>query len=265
MTGRAWMVLAATVLTAGCGRGTAPPQSVSQAEAAEEAGFVDPPRVLAARRLDDGGVALSGKARPLASLRLASPDGRAFAAMADDAGAWSMQLPPLPGPALFGLSAEADHRRVQAEGYLAVLPSPGPAGTLLRAGAGARPVAPASGHTVITAVDIDAGGAAVLTGAAPTSASLTALVDGVTAGQAQAVAGIYQVSLSRALAPGAGRLTVRGPDREATVDLPAAAARPPRSGAFTAERFDRGWRIDWMTPGGGVQTTLVFAAESLAQ
>lgn len=265
MTARVWMVLAATVLAAGCGRGAAPP-SVSRAEAAEEAGFVDPPRVLTARRLENGGTALSGSARPLASLRLASPAGRAFAAMADDKGVWSMELPRLPAPALFGLSAETDQRRVQAEGYLAILPGPGPAAALLRAGAGARPVPPASGRTAISAVDLDAAGAAVLTGAAPANASLTALVDGVAAGQGQAGAeGTYQLSLSRPLASGPRRLTMRGPDREAAVDLPLGAARPPQSGAFTAERFDEGWRIDWLTPGGGVQTTLVFASESPAE
>ena len=163
MTARIWVVLTVSVLAAGCGQGAAPPQSISKAEAAAEAGFVDPPRVLNAWRLGDGGVALSGKARPLASLRLASPDGRAFAAMADENGAWSMQLPRLPAPALFGLSSEADNRRVQAEGYVAVLPSPGPAAALLRAGTGARPIAAAAGRTTVTAVDLDAGGDAVLT------------------------------------------------------------------------------------------------------
>jgi hypothetical protein len=31
-------------------------------------------------------------------------------------------------------------------------------------------------------------------------------------------------------------------------------ATPP----FDAERLDGAWRIDWMTPGGGVQSTVLF-------
>ena len=60
-------------------------------------------------------------------------------------------------------------------------------------------------------------------------------------------------------------VTLQGPDRQATVDLPPAGPSPLQSGAFAAQPFSQGWRIDWMTPGGGVQTTLVYASEGAAQ
>ena len=40
-----------------------------------------------------------------------------------------------------------------------------------------------------------------------------------------------------------------------TIDAPASLASAP----FRAARQGPGWRVDWLTPGGGEQTTLVFA------
>ena len=37
------------------------------------------------------------------------------------------------------------------------------------------------------------------------------------------------------------------------------AAAPLTAGPFLAARTASGWRIDWMTPGGGVQTTFLIA------
>jgi hypothetical protein len=70
--------------------------------------------------------------------------------------------------------------------------------------------------------------------------------------------GVFTVPLAQTLRPGLHDLTATTARAEARSVFSAAAAgaiaRPP----FAVSRVSGAWRIDWMTPGGGVQTSLVF-------
>jgi hypothetical protein len=256
-----WLAAAClAVALAACGRGgdwrTPPP--ASEAEDGQ-AGYVAPPRFTFAARLGDGEIEIVGRAQRNASVRLASPDGTAYGGATDSRGAFSVAVPAAPAVRLFGLSEDVGGRKVQGEGYLAVLPGPGRAGVLLRAGIGALAPGPPPGAPQIITVDFDAGGGAVASGLARPGTALRLVVDGATGGEARADAqGRYAFALADMLKPGDHTLKVLSAGSQATAEFTVRPASPISGLPFRAARQGGGWRIDWLTPGGGPQTTLIM-------
>jgi hypothetical protein len=252
---------AAVALLAGCGRsgadwreGRADPQQESPAT-----GYVRPPQVTGAARGGDAGTVLSGEGEPGVRLRLASPDGGAYGATADEKGRWSLALPASADVRLFGLSEEISGRVIQGEGYLAVLPPPGRAAVLLRAGGGAAPLAEQQALQIV-AVDFDAAGGAVISGSARPGAALRAVVDGAAAGETHAGPhGHFAMAVSAAVKPGEHQIQIQSGAAAAQAAIEVSAPPTTISGLpYRGARVDGGWRIDWLTPGGGPQATVVL-------
>ena len=260
------LVLAAMALAA-CSRGGSDWRSADTTapQSAEESGYLKPPAVLAASRSPDGAVVVAGRSTPSVRMRLSGPPptGAAYGATANDKGDWSVTAPPSPEVRLFGVAEELAGRDVQGEGYVALLPAPGPAGALLRAGGGASVLAKAGGLK-IAAMDFDSSGAAVISGLGRAGASARAVIDGTAAGEARINEhGRFSISLAAPLRPGEHEARVEAGDQVASTKF---TVEPPRAVSglpYRGERTPQGWRVDWLTPGGGEQTTLIFdAAES---
>jgi hypothetical protein len=233
----------------------------------EESGYLRPPAVLTARRAAGGGVVVAGRSGPDARVRLSSPppNSVAYGATARDNGDWSIATPDSPKVGLFSLTEELAGRDVRSVGYLAVLPRPGPAGAVLRAGGGAAVLVAAPAAALrIAAVDLDGSGAAVISGLARPGASARLFVDGVAAGEARVNdRGQFSISPASVLAPGDHEIRVDCGEQTANATFSVDRPRPISGPPFLGERTPTGWRIDWLTPGGGEQTTLIFdAAES---
>jgi hypothetical protein len=251
-------VLAGLILAA-CGRSAPWPQAQDRAADAGDASYREPPQLRSARRTPDGGVALSGRALAGAAVRLASPDGRYQEARADQGGGWALTAPN-GGPALYALSQQAAGRRDQADGYVAVLPDAGPVAAVLRAGTGALSMAGGPGRLSILAVDTDRSGVAIISGWASPNQPLRVLIDGAPADQgATGQDGRFALSLPKPLAPGEHAVQVVSPTGEARAMIEAGPP-PVFAGVLHATPRDWGWRLDWATPAGGVQTTELFAA-----
>lgn len=252
------LVLTAGSLLAACDADTSAwtsGQSAPPASAAAEAGYIAPPAVTAANRRPDG-LVLVGSGRAGARVRLGPPAGEAVFAVADKTGAWTVSLPPSGEVRLFGLSMTVGDRAVQSEGYLMVLPT----GRVLqlRAGAGARSLASASVEPRMLTVDHDDEGGAVVSGTAPAAVPLSARVDRASAVASQAGAdGHFSIGLSEPLGAGAHTIEVIDERGHDALNVPISPAAPLQT-PFRGARTDYGWRVDWMTPAGGVQTTLVF-------
>jgi hypothetical protein len=167
-----------------------------------------------------------------------------------------MDLPAAAKARVFGLSDVADGRRVQAQGY--VLVSETGAATLLRAGVGSVVLSVADTPRLLC-VDFDRQGGAVVSGAAPPDASVSIRIDGRPGpvGRADAT-GRFHLSLAQPLTGGRRQIRVLGDnfDLEATIDATPAAelGRAP----FRAVRTHDGLRVDWLTPGGGLQSTWIL-------
>ena len=254
---------------AACGRGGAAwrPADTPAPPSPEESGYLRPPLPLTAQRAPGGGVMLSGRSGPQVRVRLSSPppNSVAYGATARDDGEWSITTPASPDVGLFGVAEELVGRDVQGEGYVAVLPVPGPAGVLLRAGGGATVlVNPLVTRVRIAAVDYDGSGAAVVSGLARPGAPVRLFVDGAAAGEARVNdRGRFSISLTSSLKPGDHEVRVDCADQSVTAKFTLDHPRTISGLPYHGERTPVGWRIDWLTPGGGEQTTLIFdAAES---
>jgi hypothetical protein len=249
---------ATLVLTAACDADTSawsPRQAASPAAPAGEAGYIAPPRVTAAV-VGAQGLALTGAARAGARVRLGPPTGEAMFAVADKSGVWSLTLPPSDVVRLFGLSMAVGDRAVQAEGYLAVLPD----GRVLqlRAGGGAWSLSTAAPEPRLLTIDHDSEGGAVISGVGPASGALSARIDRTRVVQGRTRAdGHFDIALSQPLSAGDHIIELVGDGGRDAVTAPISPATS-LSAPFRGQRTDFGWRIDWMTPAGGVQTTLVF-------
>ena len=249
----------AAALLAACGPGApVSSQPASDRPDSAEAGYLAPPTLEGARR-GPNGVVISGHAAPGADLRLGSPTGEVMMGKVDALGQWSVTVPDQAGVRLFGLSSVQDGRTVQAEGYVMV--ADGGEAALLRAGAGARRLAESSSSPRILTVDVDREGGAMVSGVAAPGAGLNVRVDRVTRGGARTDdEGRFDISLTDALTPGVHDIQVAGEGGETAVAVAVTRAAPLVDGPVRADRMANGWRVDWMTPGGGIQTTYLIGA-----
>jgi len=246
------------LVLAACGpdHPSAPSSAPSPAPAQSAvAGYIQPPGVTAAA-VADGQVALSGVAAPGARVRLATPEGAARFATADASGRWSLTAPVASQTRIFGLSMNVQGRQVQGQGY--VLLTRAGRCVLLRAGSGAV-VLGAAGPARITALDFDAEGGAMVSGLAPANKALSARGGGRAAASGRAdPTGRFSIALNQPLDPGPQRIVVTGDGFSVAAGLEVTPAAPVTRGAFRASPVDGGLRVDWLTPGGGLQSTVIL-------
>lgn len=228
--------------------------SAAAPDAPAEAGYLTPPVILTATAAP-AGVTLTGRAAPEARVRLATPAGDASVVVADREGRWSLALPPAQDARIYGLSMTLGARQVQSQGYLLVTPAGRAA--MLRAGAGAVRLDRPGGHG-IGAFDFDRGGGAVISGWAPARAVVLVRLDGDQAAEGRAdEAGRFEVPLPP-IGGGVHRLQVYGDGFQDEARVQTAAAAPLAGGPLRSQLSDSGLRADWMTPGGGVQSTVLI-------
>jgi hypothetical protein len=250
--------LSALLLLAGC-NGKPLVTAAADPAASEDAADLTPPMPDAVRASGDGWT-LSGSAPAGARVRLATPQGEALAAVADARGRWTIALGPVAGARIFGLSATAKGRQIQSEGYVLVT-AKGQA-AVLRAGAGARRIDPAP-QPGLRAIDFDRGGGLEVSATAPPGATVILKLDGRQAALGRAdAAGRYDASLPSAgsqsrILPGAHQAQVFGDGFSDGVSFQVAAAPPLAQGPLRSQLTPAGLRVDWMTPGGGVQSTIL--------
>ena len=227
---------------------------------AVEAGYIAPPKVDQAA-VTPQGLRLSGTAAPNASVRLGAPTGEIVTGQADAQGTWILLVPRVTEVRLYGLSMTGGDRTVQAQGYVLITPEGVVA--LLRAGAGTWRLAPASASPRILAVDVDPAGGAVISGMATPGAGLGVRIDRTPRAEGQASDdGRFFLSLSEPLNAGSHDIQVSGEGGEQRITVAISPAAPLTAGPMRAQRVETGWRIDWMTPGGGTQTTLIIQGAS---
>lgn len=219
-----------------------------------QAGYGIPPMPLALR-VSRQAIDLSGRAAPQARVRLATPTGEALFSTADAKGIWRVRLAASDQPRLFGMSTALGAQTVQAQGYL--LLTPAGSGIMLRAGAGAHPLG--ANRTGILAIDFDREGGALVSGRAGPGEGLTLRVDGRQAVEGRAGAdGRFSIALSQPVSPGTHEVRIFGNRADWSARFDARPAAALADGPFRVEPVAGGQRVDWMTPGGGVQTTILI-------
>jgi hypothetical protein len=245
---------------AACSRPGFPTRQAQASAEAPDPGYRAPPEVGRVIRAADGAVSLSGRALPSAQVSMVSPAGARVETRADGSGAWTAPLGPVSEPTLYSLAEEAGGQKVEAEGLVAVLPG-SPTVAVLRAGAGAEVVQEAGKAPLrILAVDYDMAGGAVVSGTARAASPVKVLVDGQAAIEGAAGAdGRFSLSLPKPLPPGRHRVQAMTPQGAADAEVVVTPPAPPKDAPYQAQAESFGWRVDWTTPGGGAQTTLLPA------
>ncbi len=258
------LALLLPLLIAACGpnerdaswRGDAPK---APSDPAADAGYLKPPTLTASRPQPDGAILLTGQAEPGAAVRLGSPTGDKLDLKADAAGRWTARLPPAGEMRLYGLSMspQAD-RQVQSQGYLAVLPDGRAA--QLRSGASTFVYGGGSDSPRLLTVDFDRDGAASVSGTARAGSGLSLRIDRTARGVGKTDSqGRFHLAIDRPLNTGALSFEIAGDSGEQSRAVSISAASD-FAGPFRAVRAGDAWRIDWMTPGGGVQSSLILDA-----
>ena len=226
-------------------------------------GYLQAP-VLTSARVAGGAVVLSGRAANVARVRLSSPYGQTLGTTASDTGDWSIEVPAVLNPAeqlqMYGLSQDRDGRQVQAESYIAVLPDPLTPVVLLRAGTGARPIGPqGAGLGSVLVADFDDLGGLAVSGQAGAGQEIKAALDGVWIAQGRADRdGHFSLALSGATRPGAHQISLQIGGRTLILPLDIQPARLAAGRLYKSTQIQGGWRIDWTTPSGGVQSSVIM-------
>ncbi|HLZ77249.1 carboxypeptidase-like regulatory domain-containing protein [Phenylobacterium sp.] len=234
-----------------------PPSAAADGAEAAAQDYLSPPKVDTVRA-GEGGVTLAGTAPVGGKVRLATPTGQAMFSTVDAQGRWAIALPPAAEPRIFGVSASAGGRQTQAEGYLLVTPAGQAA--LLRAGASAMRLDPVA-RPGLRSVDFDRGGGVEVAAQVSPGATVILHLDGRQADERRADAnGRYEVSLGSPtpIRPGPHQIEVRGDGFADQVSVKVAPAQPLAQGPLRSQLTPAGPRVDWMTPGGGVQSTLLI-------
>jgi len=243
-------------LLAGCGEKEAAANVAADDQAASTETYRPAPELLGGGVLSNGRVQLFGSATPGAAVRLRSPSGAQQFATADARGVWRFLLAPSPQPRLLGLSMSDKGQIVQAVSFLFV--SPDGVVARLKAGGGTQAAAPAKPGLAALALDYDNQRAATLSGVCGPHETVTVRVDGVERSQVNADSSGRFVLPLPLLTAGSHEFDLMGAAQEvhfsASVDAPTA----PSEAHYAATRIGQGWRIDWRTPGGGGQTTLIL-------
>lgn len=241
--------LVAVLALTGCGR--KPPRAPEAAADAPAPAYATPPSVTEVR-----GLTLSGAAPAGALVRLATPGGAAMTVSADAGGHWRIVLPPSAEARIFGLSARIAGRQVQSQGY--VLVDPTGRAALLRSGAGAIRLDPRPNPS-LSALDYDGQGGAVISGTAPPLSLVYLRLDGRQIAEAKTgPGGHYAFPLAQPLSRGDHRLEVAGDAFTVAAHAAVAAPAPLVAGPLRRQLVTGGLRADWLTPGGGVQSTLLL-------
>jgi hypothetical protein len=241
-------------LVAGCGKPPARAPNRPEARGATD-DYAAPPAVAEVRPAANV-VTVSGTAPAGVQVRLGAPGGAAQFAVADRQGRWRIVLPASPETRIFGLSQKAQGRQVQAQGYVVVGPQAHAA--LLRAGAGAVRLDPQK-PPALGALDFDRDGAAVVSGTAAPGALVFVRLDGrqVAEGRSDA-AGRYSVALPQPIPQGAHAIEAAGEGFSDVAEVEVSPAAPLVAGPMRSQFTKGGLRVDWMTPGGGTQSTLLL-------
>lgn len=258
------MLLAAAAALTACGRPTGGAEPISlTGDALAESGpqFLAPPLPSSAVRLAGGEVEIVGRAPARAVVTLRNPDGQAVDASAGADGSWVVHLPASAAPRLFALSAALGDRRLKGEGALLQAPAPAPPAMLLRAGAASLTLGEADGALSLDVFDFDGAGGLAIAGRAPPQAGLRLTLDGrpAIAGQADAKGRFALMAVQGDLQPGRHALHLEAAGRavDAVVDATPSSAAPGKP--YQVRPVEGGWRVDWATPGGGSQSSVIFA------
>jgi hypothetical protein len=233
------------------------PKTTEATSALEAAGYWRAPEITGVDQAGSNMFVVTGQTIANARVRFSYAGNRAVGVTSDSKGRFRAELPSGPNGGLFDLSTEDSGRSMHADGRL-FIPAGAPGKAVLM-----RPGAPSlalfNDLTAVAVIDYDRAGALAIAGrVAPTTAIEVVLNGEIRARTTSDDRGFYTATTQ--IAPpneteAANSLSIMAGGKE--------AVRYFKDSRIAGEddritRFEDGWRVDWVLPGGGMQTTLVF-------
>lgn len=249
-------VVAACLLEAAC-QPSRPKAANDEESALREAGYARAPVITGVSQSDPGTFVIAGLASQDGRVRVVYQGSRAVGVTADSKGRFRAEVPATAAGGIYDLSMDDSGRPMHADGRLFIPAGHPEKAVLLRSGSPSLPLVNAS---AVAVVDIGGNGGAAVSGRIAQTMAVTLKVGDDVRGQAKSDAkGDYSVT-TRIERPtptpvmwdftlDAGGVSVA---KSLSVSLPDAAA------GDKVTPVDGGWRVDWVLPGGGVQSSFVY-------
>ncbi len=232
------------------------------AAALEARGYTHAPAITSVAASNPGFIVIGGDAPADSRVRFAFADSlkggaQAVGVTADGQGHFHAEVPVTAAGGLYDVTVDDGGRPRQAEGRLFVPPGRPDKAVLMRPGAPSRLLQP--GALGVMVADYDAAGAFAVSGRVAPDADVTVMVNDEIRAQVHSDAkGDFDAET---------QVPPPGPEPQAvTVVVQAAKASfrrdlqvvNPSAGDYVTP-ITAGWRADWKLPGGGGQSTVVFA------
>lgn len=241
-------------VVAGCGE---KPKATEATSALEAAGYWRAPEITGVDQAGSNMFVVTGQTIPNARVRFSYAGNRAVGVTSDSKGRFRAELPSGPDGGLFDLSTEDSGRSMHADGRLFIPVGAPDKAVLMRPGAPS--LALFNDLTPVAVIDYDRAGALAIAGrVAPTTPVEVVLNGEIRARTTSDDRGFYTATTQ-----------IEPPTESETANTLSVVAggkenvRNFRDSRITGDsdriaRFEDGWRVDWVLPGGGMQTTLVF-------
>ncbi|MGA9657597.1 MAG: hypothetical protein WBQ60_00650 [Asticcacaulis sp.] len=233
------------------------PKAAPSGSAMLAAGYSFAPEITGVEMGGSDMFIVTGKTVANARVRFSYDQKRSIGVTSDSRGHFRAELPVGKNGGLYDVGSEDEGRLIYAEGRLYIPPGHPEKAVLLRAGSPSLPLF--NDKTVVAVLDYDSAGAVAITGRTqPNTAVEVTLNDDIWRVSSDAQ-GLYSATMQ--IPPPSAQDNINN----LTVDTGGTHtvrnfkdSMPKVKGADNITRFEEGWRIDWVLPGGGMQTTLVF-------
>ena len=233
------------------------PKATEATSAMEAAGYWLAPEITGVDQTGSNIFVVTGQTIPNARVRFSYSGNRAVGVTSDSKGRFRAELPSGPNGGLFDLSTEDRGRSMHADGRL-FIPAGAPDKAVLM-----RPGSPSlalfNDLAAVAVIDYDRAGALAIAGRVAPTTSIEVILNGeIRARTTSNDRGFYTATTQ-----------IEPPVKAATDNTLSVIAGGKESvrnfsdSLITVDgdritRFEDGWRVDWVLPGGGMQTTLVF-------
>lgn len=233
------------------------PKVAEATSAMEAAGYWRAPEITGVDQTGSNMFVVTGQTIANARVRFGYSGQRAVGVTSDSKGRFRAELPSSPEGGLFDLSTEDGGRSMHADGRL-FIPAGAPEKAVLM-----RPGAPSlalfNDLTAVAVIDYDRAGALAIAGRVAPTTTIEVILNGEIRARTTSDDRGFYTATTQIEPPGksetANSLSVMAGGKETVRNFNDSVVATDND---RISRFADGWRVDWVLPGGGMQTTLVF-------
>ncbi len=248
------LLLSATACLVACQE---KPKAADATSAMEAAGYWRAPEITGVDQAGSNMFVVMGQTIANARVRFGYSGQRAVGVTSDSKGRFRAELPSSPEGGLFDLSTEDGGRSMHADGRL-FIPAGAPGKAVLM-----RPGAPSlalfNDIMPVAVIDYDRAGALAIAGRVAPTTTVEVILNGEIRARTTSDDRGFYTATTQIDPPeeteAANTLSIMAGGKETVRNFNDSLMATDTD---RITRFADGWRIDWVLPGGGMQTTLVF-------